>query len=249
MKLLRSIHRALVAVPVTRKFERRLTRGVKGLFGVSDAYGDLFEIIRERQPAAVLDVGSFHGETIVRFADETAIPIHGFEPTQESFDFLTNRFRGHPHVSLHHLALSHQTGETKLFRNANPQTNSLLDNDAENQTTFIDQTFHVGEETVKTSTLDDWMNDVLPTGKVVIKSDVQGGEGLLLDGGPKSLRERVLALYSEAQLAPMYEGQCDFFQLHQRLTEEFGFVLANIYPCYRNATGHAVQTDALWIHP
>jgi hypothetical protein len=69
----------------------------------------------------------------------------------------------------------------------------------------------------------------------------------LLDGGRQAFRDRVVAFYSEAQIAPMYEHQIAFGELHARLASEFGFCLRNVYPCFHDEAGRATQVDALWV--
>lgn len=126
---------------------------------------------------------------------------------------------------------------------------SLLSNDHGNQEAFRCSTRPVATYEVPTVTLDDWLAQNIPNGSLVIKSDIQGAEGLLLDGGRLAFRDRVIAFYSEAQIGAMYAGQTDLWTLHKRLTTEFGFRISQIYPCLCNDNGEAVQTDVLWIKP
>ena len=173
------------------------------------------------------------------------MPIHGFEPTVAVFEKVSSTFEDNPLVSIHNFALSNATGTASFHCNNNEQTNSLLDNDVGNKS-LGDVTKHMGVETINTIRLDDWVTEYLPTGNLVVKSDIQGAEGLMLEGGQQTFRDRVLGFYSEAQIAPMYEGQADFFELHKILTN-LGFFLHNIYPCYHDKHGRALQTDAFWI--
>lgn len=217
--------------------------------GVPDAYGDLLEIIRAHRPAAILDLGSFQGETVARFRDECRIPVHAFEATPGSAAILRERFKTDPLVTVHQVAVSDRIGTATMFSNANPQTNSLLDNAAGNRESFGEATAHVDAFEVKTTTLDEWLRIHWPRGPLVVKADIQGGEGLLLDGGLEAFSHRILAFYSEAQIEPMYQGQADLWTLHRRLRDEFRFALRQIYPCMINGSGKAVQTDALWVAP
>src|SRR5205814_987752 len=118
--MLRFIHNTLVHNNLTRKHERRLARWLKNKLGVPDAYGDLFRVIRKTQ-AAVLDVGAFHGETVVRFADEWRGPVYAFEPTPDSAAHLRRRFARIEHVKVQEMALSNKNGVATFFLNANPQ--------------------------------------------------------------------------------------------------------------------------------
>jgi FkbM family methyltransferase len=248
--VLHKVHSALTANELTRGSQRRLARKVKAAFNVPDAYGEIVKICRLLTPAAILDVGSHHGETIVRYLDELgSIPVHGFEPTPESFELLQQRFEESKQVTLHNVALSNENGFHEFFCNVDEQTNSLLENGAENQESFGKDTAHVQQIQVCTTTLDDWAAQEVPHGHLVLKADVQGAEGLLIEGGRETIRERVIAFYSEVMLSPMYSGQTNFGAVHERLTTELGFVLRDIYPCMHNDSGKAVQADALWVKP
>jgi FkbM family methyltransferase len=245
--MFRALHMMLVGNPITRRYQRRLTRCLKALLGCPDAYADLYEIIRRVRPAAVLDIGSYVGDTLVRFLDETDALLCGFEPTPDSFRTLTARFAGTPRVRLYPVALADRKGKQALFCNRNPQTNSLLDNDSGNRLSFAELTAHVEQVEIEVTTLDRWAAQHLPDGPLVVKADVQGAEGLLLDGGLHTFRDRVMAFYAEAQIAPMYQHQVAFGDLHGRLAREFGFCLRNVYPCFHDGVGRAVQLDALWV--
>lgn len=245
--MIRTIHRLLSSNSVTGKLQRSVVSRIKRTLGVPDPWSDIRALIAQTSPEAVLDIGSHVGATIARILESSKLPIHGFEPTRESFEKLNRRFAGQPLVSIHNIALSDRTGEAIFHCNANEQTNSLLDNVEGYDNALSEHTRHLGTQTVRTMRLDDWMVENLPSQKVVIKSDVQGAEGLLLDGGRRTFQNQVIGFYSEAQIAPIYKGQLDFCSMHKRLVEELGFVLHNIYPCYHDQSGRALQTDALWI--
>jgi len=247
MSIFRAVHDCLIRLPWWRRYQRRLSRRIKRAAGIPDAYGDLVSIAKKTSPAAILDIGSYTGETIVRFLDELKTPICGFEPTLGSFRELEKRFDGNPQVRLFNCALSNCTGEETLYCNENQQTNSLLDNDIGNISSFPNDTRHLHSLKVNVQTLDEWASAYLPSGDLIIKADVQGAEGRLLDGGGKTFRDRVTAFYAEAQICPMYKGQSTFHGLHERLAGEYGFCLHNIYPCLHDKYGKAVQVDALWI--
>lgn len=244
--MLRALHRRLLSHPLTRRFHLRTARWIRRGLGIRDPYFDLLQIAAKQKPAAILDIGSFVGETIDLFLQGTDLPIHGFEPTPSTFAKLAARFGSHPQVKLHATALGREIGQVTFHGNQNPQTNSILDNDVGNLQSFPGHTKHLESLTVPITTLDAWISDWIPEGMVVIKADVQGAEGHLLDGGCETFSRRVLAFYTEVQLAPMYVGQADFFRLHERL-QAWGFALHNIYECHHDPMGRATQTDALWI--
>lgn len=246
--MIQAINRLLQANPFTRRIKRAMVRRIKRVLGSPDAWDDMNALLSRLKPAAILDIGSHNGKTIDRFLENNRLSIHGFEPTPDSFTVLQKRFRNQPLVQLHRVALSDRTGKQRLFANRNEQTNSLLDNDSGNTQAFPEYTEHTGSFEIDAIRLDDWVASNCPGSQLLVKSDVQGAEGLLIRGGMQTFREQVLAFYSEAQLAPMYRNQIDFFELNRILTKELGFVLHNVYPCLQDRHGRALQTDAMWIH-
>jgi hypothetical protein len=80
----------------------------------------------------------------------------------------------------------------------------------------------------------------------VIKCDVQGAEGLVIAGGKESIKSQCLAFYTEAQLEPMYKGQASFPEIQSVLTKELGLALHEVYPCFKDAAGRALQFDVMY---
>ena len=128
-------------------------------------------------------------------------------------------------------------------------TNSLLENASCDYRPFEEAQAHVGQIEVEALKLDDWAAKFVPEGKLVMKLDVQGAERLVIAGARNLLAAgRIIAFYSEVCLIPQYEGQATFDQVDDAMRQA-GFVLFNIYPCGKDATGRAVWTDALWVRP
>ncbi|MGA0369965.1 MAG: FkbM family methyltransferase [Kiritimatiellia bacterium] len=247
MSFFHAIQGQLVKLPYWRKHQRRLSRRIKALAGTPDAYGDIFAIAKQNKPAAILDIGCYIGDTIERFTDELDTNIYGFEPTPETFLKLQNRFADSHQVQVFNCALAAFEGRQTFFSNANPQTNSLLDNDRGNTRSFEQFTKHVESLEIDVTTLDGWCAQYLPQGDLIVKADVQGGEGKLLEGGHEVFLHQVMAFYSEVQLSPMYKDQATFDELNTRLSNEYGFCIYNIYPCLRDKIGRAIQADVLWV--
>jgi len=246
MELFRLIHSALVRNHITRRHQRRFTRFIKRSFNCPDAYGDMLTIAKMAKPTAILDIGSFVGDTVVRFLDEFGLPVFGFEPTPSSFELLRQRFKNEARVKLFNCALANHEGEVSFYSNQNSQTNSLLENDEGNIQSFPVFTRHCNVLRINTKVLDKWADEHIPEGLLLIKADVQGAEERILDGGTQTFKNRVVALFTEVQLAPMYKEQATFASLHERL-QDLGFCLYNLYPCFHDSIGKAVQTDGLWV--
>jgi FkbM family methyltransferase len=222
---------------------------VKGLVGCPDAYDDLGRVCRKIRPAAVLDIGSHVGETVLKIVDEApGTPVHAFEPTPRACRELRRRVGHLPNVQVHELALSDSTGKRPFFLNTGGQTNSLLDNAASDHGPFEQLQNHLERIEVETMTLDDWCEKFVPTGKLAVKADVQGAERLILAGGRRAMAERVVAFYSEVIFLHLYEGQTTFAQLDAALSE-LGLAIYDIYPCSKDPSGRAAWTDVLWVRP
>jgi hypothetical protein len=135
--------------------------------------------------------------------------------------------------------------------NRNEQTSSLLENETGNVTSFREATANIGVAEVPIKRLDAWYESLPTPGpkRIIIKCDTQGAEGKVIRGGLHVIRNQVYAFYAEVMLGDMYQGQADFASLRKLLEAECGLILHKIYPCLQDATGRAVQMDALWIRP
>jgi FkbM family methyltransferase len=246
--MLRWLHAQLVKFPLTRGPQRRFTRRIKRLLGCPDAYEDLIKICRKVHPAAVLDIGAHEGDTVLKFLDELkGLSIHAFEPAPEQAAVLRRRLGHIPSVTTHQCALADKTGSLKFHLNAGSMTSSLLENASSDYRPFEGAQAHVAEIEVEAQRLDDWATKFVPEGKLVIKMDVQGAEGLVIAGARQLLADgRIIAIYSEVCLIPQYEGQATFDQIDTAM-RQVGLVLFNIYPCGKDSTGRAAWTDMLWV--
>jgi FkbM family methyltransferase len=245
--MIRTIHRAIKEWPPIRRARGPLGRWYGRLIGRPDAWSDLARIIRAVRPAAVLDVGSHTGGTVIRFTDAARhIPVHAFEPTPGSAALLRQKTAGIPNVRVHEIALSDCSGTVRFFLNRFEQTNSLLDNAPGVERSPLAE--HVDRIDVASMRLDDWCEANVPAGDLVIKADIQGAEGLLLAGGGETFsRGRVAAFYSEVLYTSLYEHQASFQQLHETLMNRFDMALWQIYRVSRDQTGRAAWGDAMWV--
>jgi len=218
------------------------------LLEVRDAYTDLARMTQAGKATLFLDIGCHHGSTIERMIDAgITTPIHGFDPIRENLLHARQRLAAYPEVELHELALSDRSGEITFHVNRNVQTSSLLENDIGNLEAFPDQVAEVEARTVRTETLDEWLaSHHLSNERIVIKSDIQGAEELLVQGSPKAFSKQVICFYGEVMLAPMYKNQASLESLNRRL-DAFGLTLHYVYPCLLDSEGRAVQCDAIWV--
>jgi FkbM family methyltransferase len=79
----------------------------------------------------------------------------------------------------------------------------------------------------------------------LLKLDVQGAEGMVLQGSSETLR-RVRAVWTEVSFRPLYEGSITFPEIYN-LFRNVNFRLAAIDDAYRGSNGELLQSDALFV--
>jgi FkbM family methyltransferase len=230
---------------IPRVLRRRILRRIRRQTGSPDAWGDIIDFLNKHPRLIYVDIGAHIGRTVERVADECVNDIVAFEPTPQSRSKLQQRFSSHSRVIIDARAVSDHAGRLDLHLNSNEQTNSLLENAPGNLRSFPADVAHLSTTPVDTITLDEWRNTVASDRQMFLKLDVQGAELKVLRGAAETLG-KTLGVYAECPLAPMYEDQGDFWQIHEFLSNE-GFQLHEIYPCFKDPTGRACQTDALWL--
>ena len=245
----RSVREHIRNIQPVRRWWRRAGRARNRLLGQPDAWADLLRVCRIQRPAAVLDIGAHVGRTVEQFADEiTDVPIHAFEPTPRTAAMLRARVAPLHNVAVHETAIAAYDGLLPFFVNRFDATNSLLDNARGPTSSQTELAEHIERIEVPATTLDAWCSAQLPKGDLVIKADVQGAEGQIVIGGARTFAEgRVIAMYCEVAFAPLYDGQTNFFELHEMLTTKYGMALWQIYPVCRDASGRAAWSDAMWL--
>jgi FkbM family methyltransferase len=220
--------------------------------GLSDPYFELARIARSAKADLFLDIGCHYGDALLRFLDAgISCPVVAFDPLEQNLKMARRNLRQFPMVRFEQLALSDQDGAAHFFVNRNRQTSSLLDNAPGNLESFRKDTEHLASLEVPVSRLDTWFAkqpEPQPQ-SILVKCDTQGAEAKVFQGGKMLLQKRVIAVYAEVMLGKMYQGQSDFSTLRNFLEVECGMMLRNIYPCFHDKKGQAVQMDALWIRP
>jgi FkbM family methyltransferase len=230
-----------------RYFRRMAAQFLEKGFDIPHPWFDLIREAQRVRPDVLLDIGAHIGEMAIEMA--RALPqtsVHAFEPTPSSYKTLKTRLKAYPNAHAHAIALGAENGSSSFFLNVNEQTNSLLDNDEMNKRFVPEATSHEQKIDVIVRRLDDWLDEHIPHGQIMMKVDVQGAEMLLIRGGERAFRERVQAILTEVEYIPLYENSASFFELSKVLQNEFNFVIGQIYPTQR--LGHrAGWGDILFI--
>ncbi|HEY2125228.1 MAG TPA: FkbM family methyltransferase [Chthoniobacterales bacterium] len=194
----------------------------------------------------VVDVGANAGQWSGMLLDlltpESFVMI---EPGPAAFAELRARFGGNPRVRLHNVAVGAGDGAVRLKITRDTTGASLLQPKEEMRALIGGNWAVTGEVDVGLTTLDHLLADMAEVS--LLKIDVQGYEQEVLAGGRATLAKTRFLLV-ELNYMPQYEGGSWLGELHETLTREHGFFLANASkPLCLN--GRASMCDGLYVNP
>ena len=167
------------------------------------------------------------------------------EPIPDAFAVLQKKFGHDRAVDLHNAAIGDHEGVAKLKITRHTTGASLLE-PREEMRALVGGNWEVAAEVeVKMTTLDQLLG-LLPEVSL-LKIDVQGYEKAVLAGAKQTLRKTKFVLI-ELNFMPQYDGGSWLADIHQILTRDFGFLLANATaPLVLN--GRASMCDGLYVNP
>jgi FkbM family methyltransferase len=196
-----------------------------------DAYLDLQRLLAGSRVDVVLDVGANLGETVASYrALFPAATVHAFEPFPDVHGRLAERFAQDRQVRAHNCAVTDIVGTRRFYVNRASATNSLLPLSAVASQWGGAEPQGPGRAIeVPATTLDQFCAAEALTGIDLLKMDIQGGEGMALQGAAGLLRRRAIRMIcSEVLFAPLYEGQAYFCDLVAILNSH-GYELFGVY--------------------
>ena len=167
------------------------------------------------------------------------------EPIPDAFAVLQKKFGGNRSVDLHNAAIGDREGVAKLKITRDTTGASLLQ-PREEMNALVGGNWEVGAEIeVKMTTLDQLL--VFLPEVSLLKIDVQGYEKAVLAGARETLAKTKFILI-ELNFMPQYSGGSWLGEIHEILTRDFGFFLANATaPLVLN--GRASMCDGLYVNP
>lgn len=194
----------------------------------------------------IVDVGANQGQWSTMLLDciqpDKLIVI---EPEPAAFAILQKQFATDPRVELHNVAVGAHAGSARLNITHDTTGTSLL-RPREEMRALIGSNWRVASEVeVPVVTLDQLLRNLAEIS--LLKIDVQGFEKSVLGGARKSLAKTKFLLI-ELNFMPQYESGSWLGELHESLTSEHGFFLANASkPLLLN--GRASMCDGLYVNP
>lgn len=213
-----------------------------------DAWSMLTRVIHPHMPIVALDVGANVGAVSRRiraeFRDAT---VYAFEPAPDVQGELTRQVADDPRIRPVPMAVGDRTGPIDLHLTADRVLSSVLPPTPHGSRAYGALVARERTVRVPMTTLDEWASSSGVEDVQVVKIDVQGLELAVLRGAERVLASGVLAVNSEAQLVPEYEGAATFAEIDLFLRAR-GFTLHQVHELWHQ--GEEFQSscvDALWL--
>ena len=194
----------------------------------------------------VVDVGANTGQwssMLLNCATPAKLII--IEPLPDAFAALQKKFGRNPLVELHNLAIGERESVETLKITRDTTGASLLQPREEMRAVIGSNWTITSEVQVKMTTLDRLLVDLAEIS--LLKIDVQGYERAVLAGAKQTLAKTKFLLI-ELNFMPQYDGGSWFGEIHEILTREFGFFLANA-SAPQVLNGRASMVDGLYVNP
>ena|GEM_PF-596296 len=188
------------------------------------------------------NVGQWSGMLLNCIRPEKLIIV---EPIPDAFAVLQKTFGNNPAVDLHNAAIGEREGVAKLKVTRHTTGASLLQPRAEMRA-LVGENWEVAAEVEVQMTTLDRLLAFLPEVSL-LKIDVQGYEKPVLAGAKQTLTKTKFVLI-ELNFMPQYDGGSWLGDIHETLTRDSGFFLANATaPLVLN--GRASMCDGLYVNP
>ena len=167
------------------------------------------------------------------------------EPLPDAFSVLQKKFGNNRHVQLHNVAIGERESVETLKITRDATGASLLQPREEMRAVIGSNWTITSEVEVQMTTLDRLLCGLEEVS--LLKIDVQGYEKSLLAGAKETLPKTKFLLI-ELNFMPQYDGGSWFGEVHQILTRDFGFFLANT-SAPQVLNGRASMCDGLYVNP
>jgi FkbM family methyltransferase len=233
-----------------RVLTRRVLKVDVARYPGSDPLHRVAKLLHSADVTLVLDIGANDGgfaTSIRRLGYEGRIV--SFEPTRAAYASLAGAARKDGRWVAKQLAIGDQDGETEIHVAGNAAASSsilpMLDRHREVQP----DSAYTHSEKIRVRRLDGLLEEVCREDDTLfVKLDVQGAEGVVLDGAPATLR-RAVGIQAELNLVPLYAGQTPYRHLLDRLLE-LGFELVDLIPGFTDGrTGQLLAVDGVFMRP
>ena len=169
---------------------------------------ELLELLRDRPPRIIYDVGAYEGTwTVLAKAIFPEAEVHAFEPLAALRKDFSRQTNGLTKIYYHPIALGAMTGTLPMKLASSLDSSSILKMTQEQIKQFRVQP--AGVELVHAESLDEYIRKVSLPLPNLLKLDIQGYELEALRGAEECLAS-VDAVLSEVSFVEFYDEQCLF---------------------------------------
>jgi FkbM family methyltransferase len=162
-----------------------------------------------------------------------------FEPTSSNYKALSERFRDNRAVRVFNSALGEESGEKEFYAFDRSENNSLL--------RMCGDRSPREQRTIQVDTLDRFLEKVGTNWRIdFIKTDTQGTDLRVLQGGKATLEKFRPAVLIESIFVPLYEGQDSYFSI-LRFMEDLKYRLAGIHNAHYTSDHILAFADLLFL--
>jgi len=212
-----------------------------------ELYSQVYRLYaRGIRPSTILDIGANRGmfSRCANFVFPNAA-IHAFEPLRDCYEQLCTLKATVKNLECYNVAVAGNECETVIHRSSYDYSSSLLPMGDIHKDAFP---YSSGDrlEKVQAVTLDGILGGKRVDRPLLMKIDVQGSEGAVLEGARKTLQQTDY-LICEMSFVPLYQGQIIFDALYQQLND-FGFrFFGQLGELRHPKTAEVLQVDALFL--
>ena len=174
--------------------------------------------------------------------------IISFEPVGHCYDLLKACAAKDGNWEAHNCALGNANTTSEINLAADSTKSSFLPMDPFLKEHIPDSKF-VGKQTIQIKTLDSIFDSLVKPGdKIMLKMDVQGFEGNVIEGAAQSL-QHIETVQTEMSMRPTYSGQKLYYELAAMLYAH-GYVLVGFEDGFADDhTGELFEADGIFHRP
>ena len=230
-----------------RFFGYEIQRHSSTSHSVKEPFHHFRNLLDNSQPV-VFDVGAYIGDTIEQF--KSSFPesyIHAFEPFDESFSILKNRFQKTDKLFFNNIAVENRfSSSANMYITQNKGSSSLLQPTKDANEFWEGNPLSTQEKVkVKTTTIDSYCQKHNIETIDILKIDVQGNELKVLQGADQMLKDRrVKLIFTEISIAPNYKGQSEIDEIIKFLREN-KYKIFNFFKM-KHKQGKLIECDVLF---
>jgi FkbM family methyltransferase len=198
-----------------------------------------------KKPLTIIDVGANEGQFAIA-AIEILKPqaIYSVEPDFDVAKILMKNLSSYSKAEVIVSAIGNFAGIADFYKNTDSQVSSLLKIGKDREATFPNSIVKNVIQ-VPINTLDGIFNGKKLDKPILLKIDVQGAEGQVIDGATQILKE-IEWIIIEVAFSDLYEGECSFSIICEKLIEHGFYFVRPLNFHISPLTEDIIEMDALF---